>query len=465
MLYLESKLLPLEETPSSAFPVAFHPTFYPTYNKLQKWLKRFLIFASEPILNDLMLVYLQAKKQYLDHRDSNHIFRLVLSIHYMQQKLISPAIFASQIRNLAVRWIPTDLLFPFSSKPVLGCLIGFNFMDRYEIFDEENIIFSLQKYFPELQLVKESFYRHVLQHDDLRIFYFEIEKKTGQSFSLLERKALKEGIEERIKSSVQKLSPSVFMNLNDEEAYKNLIVLSREITSIHDIPQVYITLERHEGKEIVFHVALVQISPFHRFSFKDRVFGCSIVLDRELPIRFLNGHPVEAYLFRLFLPREPSLLRSDGSLDFYSARQRVVFMLRAVIGEFRDYNGGFLIKQQELLASFKNEFPEEIIRNVELLETFFYSLFPIEKQATLDPKILTALYIYFLRHQQEKVLDAFSFYIYHSERQTFIIIRGADCSINEAITSVMDSSSLKVSDKNMVYNYLFLLATRPNLKH
>src|ERR1700730_9685609 len=143
MLYLESKLLPLEETPSSAFPVAFHPTFYPTYNKLQKWLKRFLIFASEPILNDLMLVYLQAKKQYLDHRDSNHIFSLVLSIHYMQQKLISPAIFASQIRNLAVRWIPTDLLFPFSSKPVLGCLIGFNFMDRYEIFDEENIIFSL----------------------------------------------------------------------------------------------------------------------------------------------------------------------------------------------------------------------------------------------------------------------------------------------------------------------------------
>ena len=222
----------------------------------------------------------------------------------MQRKLATSANFTSQVRHVAAGWIPTHLLFPFSSKPVLGCLIGFNTIDRCELFDEENIIVSLQKHFPDLQLVKESYYRHTSQYENLKIFYFEVEKKNGTIFSLVEQKVLKNNIEEDEKEQYPAARTSVFMNRNVEEVYKNLLILSQEIHSIHDLPQVHINLDQHLGKEIVFHVILVQISPFHPFSLKERLFGCSIVSERTTPVRKIEGRPIHAEI-SAFLSARP----------------------------------------------------------------------------------------------------------------------------------------------------------------
>ena len=101
--------------------------------------------------------------------------------------------------------------------------------------------------------------------------------------------------------------------------------------------------------------------------------------------RHLDNHPIEAHIFTLRLARDPSLLRSDGSLDFYSARQKITALIFSAIGEFRDYNGGIIIKQQELLQRLKEKFPEITAQDPELLETFFYALTPLEKQAVPKP--------------------------------------------------------------------------------
>lgn len=436
---------------SPSVPVSLHFSFYPTYQKLRRWLDRFFFSHDESILNDLLLVQLLAKKRYLDHRPPSHLFRLVLSIYYMQRKLMNSATFNSHIRHVAARWIPTNLIFPFSSKPVLGCLIGFNVLDRCEIFDEENIIVALQKHFPEVQLVKESYYLHTSQYENLKIFYFEVEKKNGTVFSLAEQRILKTNIEEKIKNSIQQLSPSVFMNLNVEEVYKNLLILSQEIQSIHDLPQVHITLDQHTGKEIIFNVVLVQVSPFHRFALKERLFGCSVISERMVPVRNLEDRPIDAYVLRLCLPRNLSLLRSDGSLDFYAARQKIVAILNAAVGEFRDYNGGLLVKQQELLFSFKKSLVEGSYET-ELVETFFYALVPIEKQALLSAEALSNLFVYFSEERNEKVNDYFSIKIHSHEHQTFIVIHGHDSSIAALITPVLENQNSKVKD--WAYNFI-----------
>lgn len=172
-------------------PVSFHPSFFLVNEKLKRWKTRFPASVDSSIFHDLVLLHLIAINQFLNHRDPLHLFRLVLSLHLMQKKLINSATFSPDLRHLQVRWIPTHLLFPFSSKPVLGCLIGFNLMDRYEVFDEENIFLALQKYLPQLRLVKESSYCHPSPYKNLKIFYFEIEKQNGVTFSLLERNLLK----------------------------------------------------------------------------------------------------------------------------------------------------------------------------------------------------------------------------------------------------------------------------------
>ncbi|HSX14063.1 MAG TPA: peptide ABC transporter substrate-binding protein [Chlamydiales bacterium] len=451
MIGLKLELHADEHQLEHTIPVQFHSSFNATHRNLKKWLDRFIRFTDDSITNDLVLFYSLAKKKYLDHREPHHLSRLILSIYNTRKKLLSTSALSSS-RHLFVRWLPTKLIFPFSSRPVMGCLIGFNVMDRCELFDEENILVSLQKHFPNLQFVKESYYSHTSQNENIRICYFEIEKKDGIPFTHSERRFITDNFKEKVKNSIQKLIPSMFIKLNQEEVYKNILILSQEITSINDLPQVNITLDQHSGKEIVFHVTLVQISPLHRFSFKERIVGCPIILDRIIPVRHLEGHQVEASLFRLLLPYESALIRSDGSLDFYAARKKVTQILVGAIGEFRDYNGGLLVKQQELLFSFKQNLSNEATQDPELIETFFHALVPLEKQALLDPAILSTLFTHFLKHRAEKISNGFSFKIYRDALRIFILVRSDDQSITEVISTVV--RNYLSNTKDWAYNIL-----------
>ena len=207
MIELKLEPCPLEDKFHQAVSVSFHPSFQSTYKDVKRWFDRFSLFLDGSIINDLVLFYSLAKKKYLDHRQPNHLSRLILSIYHIQRKLLSATTLSSSIRHLAIRWIPTNLLFPFSSKPVLGCLIGFNVMDRCELFDEENILVALEKHFPDFQFVKESYYSHSSQHENIRICYFEIEKKNGSQISLAERKFLQAHFKAKIKNGIQNSSP------------------------------------------------------------------------------------------------------------------------------------------------------------------------------------------------------------------------------------------------------------------
>jgi oligopeptide transport system substrate-binding protein len=454
MIGLKTDLETIKESSPQTLPLTFHQTFYPVYEKLKDWCDRFPHFVDNSIFSDHALLYLIASKKYLDHRNPTHLFRLILSMHLMQKKLLQSSTFSPHLRHLEIRWIPTNLLFPFSLKPVLGCLIGFNLMNRYEVFDEENIVLALQKYLPQLRLVKGGSYNHTSQNKNLKIFYFEIEKKNGTPFSLIERNLLKNNLEEKVKKSIQTLTPTIFMGHNDEEIYKNILVLSQEIDSFLDLPQASITLDQQTGKVIVFRITLVYISPFHHFSLKDRFFNCTFVSQRVLTVRHLENHPIEAHIFCLHLAREPSLLRSDGSLDFYAARQKVVELMHTAIGEFRDYNGGILIQQQELLHVFKENFPEMAIEDPELMESFFHSITPMEKQVVLPPETFVILFKNFLENRKEKLINKsiYSFKTYHDEKQIFLVVRADDSSLATTITNALQEHAF--NPKDMAYNII-----------
>ncbi len=434
-----------QENPFSIFPYPTHRSFFSVYDKLQKWLSRFPLSTDSSVFNDLTLFYLLASKNFFDHRNSAQIFRLSLSLHLMQRDLLRSTTFSVNKRHLEIRWIPANLVFPFCSKPVLGCLIGFNLMNRYEIFDEENIVLALKKNLPDLKLVKDSVYCHTSQHRNLKIFYFEIEKENHTSFSSIERTILENNLSEKIKNSIQTLAPAIFMKLNEEEVYKNILTLSQEIQTLSDLPQSYITLDHQTGNEIAFRVILVYISPFHRFSLNERFFDCSFTSERILTIRHIENHPVEVHIFRIALDRSPELLRSDGSLDFYSARQKVVSLIQGAIGEFRDYNGGILVKQQEQIHLLKQAFAEEPLSNAELIETFFYALTPLEHQIALQQNTLSSLFNHFLSNCKEKLPKGsiYSFKIKRNEDKLFILIHTEHFSLPDIIAAVLQEPSLQ----------------------
>lgn len=356
-----------KNTPSLLGPITFPNAHAEVYSKLESWLARFPGHEDPSIFKDLELFFLTTTYNFLDYRNPIHLFRIVLAIYLMKKKLFHTTIMSKK-RQVEIRWIPTSLLFPFSSKSVLGCLVGVNLMDRYELFDEENIHLILRKNLPDLKLVKESAYHHPYSKNNHKIIYFEIEKHDGSLFSLKEQLHLKEILEEKIKNSIQRLSPTVFMQRNEEEVCKNILTLSQEIHNADDLPQGMISLEEQTAGEIVFLITLVYVASPERFSFEHYFSDHCFVFERQAPVKYFQEHLIEAQIFRVHLDRHPALLRSDGSLDFYLARQKAVSLIRMARGPFRDFNGGILIKQQELLQYLKEEFVDA---DRELLETFF----------------------------------------------------------------------------------------------
>jgi len=438
----------------NSLPVTFCPSFYQVKEKLKRWAIRFSHADDSSIFSDLLIFYLISSKKFLDHREHVHFFRLVLSIHFMQKKLYRSATFLPNQRSLEIRWLPTTLHFPFSSKSVLGCLIGFNVMDRYELFDEENILLTLQKYLPELHLVKDSSYCHASQHKNLKLFYLEIEKKDGLPFSLQEQKILKQNLEEKVKNTIQILSPAIFMTHNEEEVYKNILVLSQEIRSLQTIPQAYITFEGQTGKEIVFLITLVYTSPLQGFALNKHFPEGAFVSERTVTVKKLKNQPVEANIFRIHMHRDASLLRSDGSLDFYSARQKAAALIKGAIGEFRDYNGGIIIKRQELLHGFKELFPEITKYDPELIESFFYAITPIVKQVVLELDVLCKLFTYFLENRKHELASGatFAFKTYRQARHIFLVVHWKHFSFKDVISTVLKEQAFEKED--IAYNFL-----------
>ncbi len=412
---------------------SFPQSFYEIYEKLEKWIDRFPNHQDSGIFNDLALLYLSAAKSYTEHRSPVHLFRLVAAIHVMQKKLFRKTTQPND-QQVEIKWIPTNLLFPFASKPVLGCLVGVNLMDRYELFDEENILLILQKHFPDLKLVKESSYLHPPQKKNHKLLYFEIEKSDGTIFSLKEQLLLKEILEEKIKNSIQRLTPAIFMRRNEEEVCKNILMLSQEITSIDDRPQAVISLEQQTVEEIIFLVTLVYIAPCPGVSLTEPVF----ITERQVPVKTFGDRLIEAHIFRIHLQRSPILLRSDGSLDFYLARQKAVALIRSAIGSFRDYNGGILIKLQEHLQLFKEDFADV---DQELLETFFYSITPLEKQVSLPQKILKKLFFNFLDIRKERQVGKYLFRESREEDKGYLTVKSNNKALKEVILEFLKNHS------------------------
>lgn len=446
-LAFEMRQTYFDPPPTSMFSeeIAFHPSFYEVETKIHKWLTRFKQPTDQSVIQSLYLFYLLGSKKFLDHRDPSHLSQLFLSIHLMQKALAQKIAFSPQDLHVKIRWMPSTLKFPFSTRSVLGCLIGYNALDKYELFDEENLCLAFQKQHPDIRLVRESLYQHTSQNKNIKIHYFEIEKKDGSNFSLNEQNLLKNNVEERVRNSVQKLSPSTFMKQNEEETYKTILVLSNEITSLEDLPQVAINLDVQTDKEIVFQVVLVHPAPFHNFSLKQRFVECTFVPKRVTTVRHLDNHPIQAHVFSLHLARNSAFLRSDGSLDFNLARQKIGTLLQSVIGSFRDYNGGLIIKQLEHLEKFKAAFPEA---DPDVLEKFFYSILPLEKQSTIDPEVLFSFFKFFSDHQKEKLQKRNDYILTHSQigENIFLFVKGNDCSLGDTISSFMDDHFFQSED-------------------
>jgi oligopeptide transport system substrate-binding protein len=370
---------------------------------------------------DRLLAYFD--QEFLRKRSVKHLARLLTAQYLKKKKLLSTVYLSPKTRCLEMRIMPTKLEFPFASKWVIGILTQLSLGSRYELFDQVQLLKAVQKIIPDLRIVKGSVYVFQGADDNIKTLYAEFEKNGNHFFTASELKALKTSLEEELLKSIERLVPTVFMTRNQEEVLRNILTLSQQIEHGSDLPQVMMSYESQTAEELIFTVICVRVENLDPIPvdnlFKNKSSFSQWILERKQLVKYVEQHqPIFTYIFRVLLTPHPTILRSDGSLNFFAARQKIGNYLKLHIGEFRDFNGGILIKQEETLHSLKTSLPTIA---PELIENVFYSIAPIEMQAILPLSTLKLLFDLFME-VFEKPLANSADYAYQSSVKDHLFI-------------------------------------------
>ncbi len=183
---------------------------------------------------------------------------------------------------------------------------------------------------------------------------------------------------------------SIFMPRNEEEVIRNLIVLSDQIKYVRDLPQISIHYERQTDVSLTFTVLIVRLLKKQARSLREMLASSSLKIDID-DIRLLGPfkqrYPKESAICRITVDKRP-FFRADHSLDLLRARQHIVAGLESCLGEFRDFNGGMILKQDEAFTQLRQELGPLCKTKEFLLENYFYSLKPSIMQTVHEPWLL-----------------------------------------------------------------------------
>lgn len=352
------------------------------------------------LLTEMQHVLVMSPDEFKAQRQSRHLTRII-SGHYLFRKILREAVQrVPEKRHLNLKLFRASLHMPEGDKTVLGIIVGFNFLRDKEVFEERHLLSAIQNYVPAAQAVENSFFANRRGTEQICTFYFEIEKPDGEKFTADEIRILRQELPTDLKDRIEHLMHPVFMPRNEEEIMRNILSLSNQIKYIHDLPQVIISFDQQTHTDLFFTIILVRVmkpgsaSIQDMFSFAETPLG--YIHDRTKTVGFLRKkYAKEAAVFGVKVDKN-QFLRRDHSIDLNKARQTVSLELVKVLGDIRDFNGGLISKQNELLCSLREALNDTVKYNELLLENFFYSLTPDVMRTVLDAQVLKEWFLLLL---------------------------------------------------------------------
>lgn len=357
----------------------------------------------QDVITEMQHVLVICRDDFKAARDCRLLSRII-SVHYLFRKGLREAVReAPTHRHLSLKLVKSVIYASSNPKKVLGVIVGINFLQDKEIFEQKHLLNTIKTYVPKAIAVENSFFANRRGTEHICTLYLEVEKEGGEEFTSKEINLLRQELPSHLKDSIEYLMYPVFMPRNEEEIMRNILALSNQMRYLRDIPQVYISFDEQTHSNLFFTVILVRIlKPDEEYvSIQDLFLKKGSLLtyihDRSKEVGVLrNKYVKEATVFRIKMAKE-IFLRRDHSINLYEARQVVVLELLRIVGDFRDFNGGIISKQTELISSVKSLLDGRVKYHDLLLENFFYSLNPGIMQTILPPDVFKTLFTMLLK--------------------------------------------------------------------
>lgn len=349
----------------------------------QFWIKH--SYALSPLAIHRGIRFLTTCSKVFKSRYSKfHLTKILNAFCASEEKILSEDKESPKKRKVHIRILKIN----HSENSALGVAIVLKAHAETERLNLNQILRAISHLLPGVIAVPNISYSYRDEQNDLFFIYLEIEKKRGRGFSSLDLKYLKKSLADELIESVQSLSPSLFIIRNEEEIFRNIVQMSRELKTVHDIPQVTITFQEQTTRAFLrFSVVIVRLITKQSQMLSN--------LSTRLPktLKFIpemtselglvgKNHFKQANLVTFEV--ESSLFsRKNGSIDLREARAYVAKGIELMVGEYRDFNGGLLLKQNKQLKEIKDILEDS---NKTLIESLFYSFTPSLFQTFILPE-------------------------------------------------------------------------------
>lgn len=379
-------------TPVPAFPSALQP--HPGLVHAFALLQRLLGYVDVQVIDHTHHFLLECPSQFREMRTPRQLGRLLAAAAMLKRSLNVAIARQPEERHIRIAYTRLNVHFPFGSKHVLGILVIFNSSSLREAFGKTHFASAVQTVVSESKPITLGFVHQASLTEGHVMAYLEFEKEGGRGFTSGDMLLLRARLAEEIKEHIQPLEPRISSQRNEEEVYRNAIILCHELRTINDIPQVMINYEQLHGEDLTFTVLLARPhsikTPSLQNLWRATYPSLTFVNERTTYLdHFSNDGKKEISIFKLFIPQK-NFRCKNCSIDVYAARRFIEQALKEMLGDIRDYNGGLILKQQENRQKFLDL--AENPKSRSLMENFFLSIQPQAMQCTLLPELLQSWY-------------------------------------------------------------------------
>lgn len=410
--------------------------------QIARLISRFPKFLDRELIREMQYLLVTTSEEFKNKRHSRHLGRIAVLNFLFRKQLRKEVLQHPGKRHLLIKFFPSCLYELSQCRQVLSLMVAVNFLQDQEVFEERHVMSAIHNYIPLAKAVEHSFISYIKRDENLCILYIELEKESGETFSLKEKNFLQQKLSSDLKDYIEHLLHPVFMPRNDEEIMRNILMLSSQIKYIDDLPQVIISFDKQTQTDLYFNVILVRLRkgnrPIHElFKAAKGQTPLGYIHDRSKITGSIRRYEKEATVFFLKIAID-QFLRRDHSIDLNKARQIVLKELSKVVGQMRDFNGGMITKQNEAFLALKKEM-EGISYNEIFLENFFYSLTPDAMRTVLDLSLLKELYLYVIDTVKSTYIspERFSFKVRTFSDYVFAVVKTEDKGMREYLTKAI----------------------------
>jgi hypothetical protein len=372
-------------------------------------------------------------QDFLSKRSQRQVIRIIAYQYFFKKVLQEKIQNAPLERHLSIKVTSCYLK---EKHPIASILIGMNFLRATEKFEYRHLQEAIKSCLPSISFVEDSFLID-RRHETLLFLYIEIYKSdlhrlknssinegdsplrngvassfpqstdssaysavngrdcaSSRPFTTNEIKHLRDKLPAQLCLHIETVAHSVFMPRNEEELLRNIIILSNQIKYVRDLPQLSIHYEKQTDTHLFFTIILVRIKttltpPLHNL-FETLQESVKINIDEiRIAGHLKKKYPKEAAILHASIEKA-SFFRSDYSLDLLKARQKILSDLTLALGEFRDFNGGMILQQDQAFSRLRQSIQNLPPSSELLLENYFYSIRPAMMQTVYSSSVLKA---------------------------------------------------------------------------